>query len=291
MAIGEWRICDATLREGMQSGLALFPTDRAKTRYAEIVLSSGLADAVEIFRPGTHLSVEAFEALTTRWGSRVRVYCGVAHRRPEIPGHVRSISVTLLGSRREAGIEMVRALADERPDVAVRVGLECVSRWGAAEIGQTVRELAAISAVDCVSLCDSLGELVPSELRAMAGPISAVSGVRLGGHFHDDVGLATANAAGLVAARWAVTRWTRLSAASVSESASHRSRPWSHCAREAPGVRERQDTFATLRMLAVVVSAPSTRHRPAGDVMSPTLIGPDGTLRAEYRDLYEPPDD
>lgn len=286
--MAEWRICDATLREGLQSGLPLFAADRAEIAYAETVLGAGLADAVEVFRPGEHLSSETLDALIARWGARIRVYCGVAHRLHHIPSRATSISVTLLDSRREAGIDLVRALADERPRVAVRVGLECVSRWGAVELEQTIRTLETLTNVDCISLCDSIGELLPGDLRAMATSISAVLGeVPLGGHFHDDAGLATANVAGFLDGSRGRCE-VDVTLAGVGERVGIPSLESVSALRAGTSwTRERRDVFVTLRALAGGALGDFDKTPlSGGSHVADSHLTPNGELREEYRNLY-----
>ncbi len=284
----EWRICDATLREGLQSGLPVFAADPDKTAYAGIVLGEGLADAVEVYRPGPRIGADALADLTARWGSRIRVYCGVAHRLDAVPACATSISVTLLGSRREEGVELVRALAEERPEVAVRVGLECVSRWEAADRRRTVRALTSIATVESVALCDSNGELIPGELQSLAASISEESGTAIvGGHFHDDFGLATANAAAFLSDP-AARREVDVTLGGIGERVGIPSLEAVLTLREGSAwARGRRDTFATLRALAGSAFGDFDRTPlSGGGYVADSHRTANGTLREEYRDLY-----
>jgi isopropylmalate/homocitrate/citramalate synthase len=287
MDMNEWRICDTTLREGLQSGILLFDSERSKVRYADRVLGEGLADSIEVYRPGEHLSSETLDSLIRRWDSRVRVYYGVAHRMGEVPAAAASISVTLISSRVRAGTDAVRALASERPGLSVRVGLECVSRWRIPDLHGAVRELRQIAGVTCISLCDSLGELLPSQLPGLVSAVAASPGAVTGGHFHDDAGLAAANAVALLGSP-AGPLEVEVTLGGIGERVGIAALETALAIRQGTGwAREHRSDFADLRQLAGSAFGDFDKTPfSGGRYVAESHRAPGGALREEYQDLY-----
>jgi hydroxymethylglutaryl-CoA lyase len=206
---------DVTLRDGLQDE-APVPTE-AKLAVFEALVAAGLAELelTSFVRPDRVPAMADAEALCAATdGAAVRRWGLVLNRR----GAERAlaaglsdlqfvVSVSDAHSHRNAGRSTAEALAGleevctlaRGADAAVEVTL--ATAFGcpyehrvdpAAVVAAAERSAAA--GVASVGLADTIGVAVPTEVRALVGPVAAAVDVPIGVHLHDTRGLGVANA-------------------------------------------------------------------------------------------------
>lgn len=214
--VGEVRLIDSTLREGLQ--FARFaPGLDDKRRLAQRLAAFGV-DLIEIANPvgsaWARRDARALAALDlggTRLAAHVRclhddvraaIEAGVTVLHLFVPpierlrggGRLRSPEALIAHAAEVVGFARAQC-----PEVEIRLTPEDTFRTPAADVSAIFTRLAALGVVDRLGVADTVGAAHPIDVERLVHWLCAVSQVPIGFHGHDDTGCAVANA--LVAAR------------------------------------------------------------------------------------------
>lgn len=203
-------LLDSTLRDGEQApGVALSPDEKA--RYVEMAEEAGIR-YIEIGFPHNPFDYEACReaaraarearlvamALTKRESIDRVIAVGAHEVLFIVPCSESHLSAIFGGTQAELSEQLLDAISHARDNgLAINVGLEDASQGDMHVIRRLLEDVRRHGvAVDCVTVADSRGQLLPSETQALVGAVYESArglGCRLAFHAHNDLGLATAN--------------------------------------------------------------------------------------------------